>query len=67
MELTKAIAKVEADEALTADAKKAEVDKLSAEKATYEAKIKSRRPELTPALELARRVATGKPHPQGSP
>ena len=41
MELTKAIAKVEADEALTADAKKAEVDKLSAEKATYEAKIKA--------------------------
>ena len=41
MELTKAIAKVEADEALTADAKKAEVDKLSAEKAAYEAKIKA--------------------------
>ncbi|MET0597554.1 MAG: phosphonate ABC transporter substrate-binding protein [Mesorhizobium sp.] len=41
MELTKAIAKVEADEALTADAKKAEVDKLSSEKATYEAKIKA--------------------------
>jgi phosphonate transport system substrate-binding protein len=41
MELTKAIAKVEADEALTADAKKAQVDKLSSEKATYEAKIKA--------------------------
>lgn len=41
MELTKAIAKIEADDKLSAEEKKAQVEKLSAEKAGYEEKIKA--------------------------
>jgi len=41
MELTKTIAKIEADDKLSAEEKKAQIEKLQAEKAGYEEKIKS--------------------------
>jgi phosphonate transport system substrate-binding protein len=41
MELSKSIAQIEADDSKTAEQKKAEIEKLEAEKAGYEAKIKS--------------------------
>lgn len=41
MELTKAIAKIEADDKLSAEEKKAQVEKLQAEKVAYEEKIKA--------------------------
>ena len=41
MELTKSIAKIEADTKLSADDKKAKIEKLEAEKSGYEAKIKA--------------------------
>ncbi len=41
MELTKSIAKIEADAKLSADEKKAQIEKLEAERSGYEAKIKA--------------------------
>lgn len=41
MELTKSIAKIEADASLSDEEKKAQIEKLEAEKAGYEAKIKA--------------------------